>query len=284
VTIPTGYHWVKVWAFRGTLAPRSYVKGGQEISKTGSIACHAEYSDGSRVFTACENTGHSLQDIVFNSSSPTTSTLAQRVIGNTSGSNNYVCARFPAANAVAGQSITNGHPGQAPCNDTALCGVGGPPNEPALGDFLPGMDLWERSKGTGPNKGTLNLDDSSVDFTPGDHDDNFEDNEQDVPHDAVITEQDLDSNQARYDYVFVVTPTTVMKSTLENQLAGSEPYIPFTYKRAEDCSSLNPDSDATCIANAARKTIYGLWTGPITDGSDASAGTQTYPVCALQPN
>ncbi len=92
---------------------------------------------------------------------------------------------------------------------------------------------------------------------------------------------DLDSNQSRVDFLFVVSPTTITRQMMENRSAGTEPYFPYTYKRLEDCPDNDPDTSPTCQSNSIRKTTYDLWTTEIFVNAQPET-TEVYPLCAIQ--
>lgn len=292
-SIPSGYHWVKIYAFRGTLAPRFHVTGSQEILDTAAIACNKGRFDGDNtsvldgtavrdqvaIFPDCEydtNTNDYLT--IAPLSSPNAQGLASRVLFNT-----RVCVTYPRDLqqeffATGGfVPVTNQRAGQ-----TTIA--------PTIASSYPaGTDLWERvgeySVATNNVANNWNLEPADFKALTGTAGAGFAAGDQSAPSDSQIFQSDsIDDGQARFNYIFVVTPITVMKSTLENQLPGHEPYTPFTYKRLEDCSAPDPDANATCVNNAAQKTPYALWSAPISADPGASSTGNFFPVCALQPN
>ena len=177
------------------------------------------------------------------------------------------------------------------------------------GDILSSMDSWERIGGLNEdidfetmsfNVGDLAVDDKALldkgSFDPWSYvrDPTYPDTnlgDRTIPYDASenFFYGELDGGIARFDYVFVVSPTDVMRTTMKNKDSGYEPYYPYTFRTKEDCNPAggDPDADADCINNAARKVTFDLWSAEISANPDAAdedpERDPIYPVCAIQP-
>lgn len=254
--IPEGYRWVKVWAFRGSLPPREYVQYSSEIARHGNFACNpgkvdletSTYipngSSGTPIFRDCDGSEG------FPIASPNPQGLASRVLGNS-----QACVSY----SVVGESFYRAGQAQLLFPDT----------------YQEGVDLWKRVG----NLGSVNAD-IPWDLAP------FSQGQVSVPSDQEVTMAGLekDGGQSRFNYVFVTSPVSVMKATMENRLPGYEFYHPFTYRRKEDCSANDPDSDQNCINNSSNRTIYGLWTAELSGDAGANPRGNQFPLCAIQRN
>ncbi len=89
----------------------------------------------------------------------------------------------------------------------------------------------------------------------------------------------------RYDFIYVVTPTSVNTSDILNPTLG-QPYYPFRYLTAADCPTNNPNDTVNCPVTNAITTyapkLHDIQTNGDPPASDPSrAGI--FPICALQP-
>lgn len=141
--------------------------------------------------------------------------------------------------------------------------------------YSSGTDRWSRRVTGGASFYPWELSSSTFDTT----------GDLGVGTDSALQLHNPDSGQSRYDYVFVTTPPSVTRSMMESGTGGANAYYPFTYKRAEDCpgASPDPDSDMTCLNNAARRTHYDLWTAKVSDAPSANGTGTVFPLCAVQP-
>lgn len=244
--IPPGYRWVKVWAFKGDLPPRRYVATNQQVLESGHIACNpSEFNDGAAVFSDC----------------------GVDPLNNIANSNGLAARIF-----LSSLSCVNFEDQASTVNDNA-----GTANNIFAGEYVAGTDIFTKTR-TSDFATPWNLED----IASGDGLWDTE-NEQGVAWSNTLFDGDLDQSQSRRDFLFVVSPAEIMYTTMVNKLPGYEPYYPYTFKRSEDCSAIDPDSNATCQANADKKTFFDLWSAEITDDAQAPSQGNTYPICALQP-
>ena len=262
--IPPNYHWVKVWLFRAGLPSRQYaVPGGtgSNISQVGSISCNpGQWADGSPVFSGCPNgaTGtYNSGDI--SSAHP----LADRALGSSS-----ICVRFDDRSNPT--TFCNGHPG--PGCSTALNGTGA---------LDPGFDSWlslTSASGTAGCQSTTLADPLSA------------------CNGAATTPISYNVGTAnfgtpRYDYLFVVSPPSIMLSNMQDTSSSSPglPYHPYRFYTNLDCLSPDPDSAPAgdCLQSNAI-TNYGLKLYDVGSAGDPPAADPNragiFPMCAIQPN
>lgn len=107
-----------------------------------------------------------------------------------------------------------------------------------------------------------------------------------APYESQLIDTSLDNGLSRSDYVFVVTPTSVMVSDMKNETTRAQPYIPFRYKTSNYCLSpdpSNPTSPDDCSLKG--KLTYGIKLTDISVNADEPGPGRlpVYPVCALQP-
>jgi len=117
---------------------------------------------------------------------------------------------------------------------------------------------------------------------------------QDIPHFTDMASQDLSGNDGDnfpYDFLFVVTPTTVHSKTMKDGATESLKYTPFRMYSKSDCDSDTPKSTLTCDsdgANYQRKLLYGLKVHDVTTQGDLPASDSSrpgiFPLCVLQPD
>jgi hypothetical protein len=91
---------------------------------------------------------------------------------------------------------------------------------------------------------------------------------------------DLDKNQARQTYLFVVTPQGVNLEAMENALLPE--YIPRIWLRKDDCTAVDPDSDTTCSGNLG-KMVTGLLMRTAVNADPGQSSQRIFPVCAVRP-
>ena len=112
----------------------------------------------------------------------------------------------------------------------------------------------------------------------------------DVPKDTAPQQNDLDAGNPRYDFVFVVSPESVMAAQMENSSNTSNyPYIPYRFPNASDCQSPDPDNPLTVgDCNPSKIIHYGLKLHDVSTNGDPPASDPNrpgiFPMCVLQPN
>lgn len=342
-SIPDGWEWVKVWAWRTSLEPRWYVSGSQQIDEVGQISCNpghydestnqgtgAVLSPGNAFHRGCgeayASDGQAALDrngIAADSAAPfvnpqnepqppasfDTGLNARILGGNTVG----YCVIFPQTSDVAATAaytgdgtadldldLGNQRAGQAHCDNAVLCNgqtdnAGFLSDFPNPGPFPPGADRWERFVAENPGNDPIpfnlgvakfeNSDGTAPATSPTSA--KFDHQDQATPFDTVIFQENLDNEQSRFDFIFVVSPESLTRQVLENEQAGFGPYKPFTFKRKEDCNSDNPDGNPTCISNSDRKNNFELYTSEIFTESglseEPSNTSVVYPICTVRP-
>src|SRR5207248_4689736 len=117
--------------------------------------------------------------------------------------------------------------------------------------------------------------------------------------DYTPTIADLDTNgQARYDFLFVVTPESVMAAQMQDSSKSANyPYTPYRFMSKGDCVSSDPDLPSfPGDCNTNRILRYGLKIHGVESAGDpdATSGNPAdpitpstryglFPICALQP-
>ncbi|CAM6053610.1 unnamed protein product [Sphagnum tenellum] len=120
-----------------------------------------------------------------------------------------------------------------------------------------------------------------------------------APYSLNVTSSSLDGSTARYDFVFVVTPTNIMTTDMTTPTTAAEPYIPYRYFTDQDCidpvtllPSTNPPqtnlaNPSTCMSTSSING-YGVKLHDVGTNGDPSANDPNragvFPVCVLQPN
>jgi hypothetical protein len=277
VPIPTGYHWVKVWLYRMSLPTRHFISSTAFQTLNG-IACSpglwpsGNYAaPNNYVFPDCADpswTGFQLNTL-------DAGTLAARLFTGT-----FMCMHPWAG--VINQSGTGNWPQYSDEWDhnsdtnadeestTYSCFQPGPVPTPgsALSDPV---NLCSQT-----NNGNLAAAD---DTSP-------------VPYDSNPQSENIDDpSNPRFDYIFVVTPETVMSADMTDTTSESSfLYAPYRYRIDSDCGVANPNSPPAgkCLA-ADAFTNYGIvWNdvNNLSSNNDDSGGATSviFPICALQPN
>lgn len=250
IDIGPDMEWVKVWAYRASLQTRKYVEYTEDALETGQIVCNpGKYPLSNQyVFQDCK---HPDAVALRGNGILPDGGLASRVLGNTGACMNF-SDNVPAS--------VKGAPGQA---------------HEQLNYFDIGTDYYERV-------GTTRLNQENFTYNMN----SFGKGQSSAPYDIDMSIADLDDEQSRVDYVFVVTPTDVNISDMKNKTAKAKPYIPYSFKRKEDCDASNPNVDQNCLNNLGTKTTYDLWSSEISadpTAVDVSGGTYVYPLCAVRP-
>lgn len=116
-----------------------------------------------------------------------------------------------------------------------------------------------------------------------------------LPRMAIDQNSDGSGFSSRFDYVFVVTPTSISKRQMEEASADLSdnhpalPYIPYRFLPASACNSTDPSNAPPGDCLPQNKLFYQIKLHDMTLNSDnpSSEGAQrnvTFPVCVLQPN
>ena len=278
VTIPNNFHFVKIWLFRSQFAPRQFYKSTR-ASNLGAVLCNSgKFSDGTPVVKDCGTTGGN--PLVDNT------ILADRIVGQGA---SIRCMNLdqPFTTSVNFVQFQSGagyttDPATLQQKSNTVVSVGNPNNEDFT-KFGLGTDLW-LSRGNDQNQ--------RCGF-PGSFDpmllcDNTALN---VPHDpaplqTTVTE---DLTSPHLDYLFVVSPPTLMLSDMKNDTPAAKPYKPVRFLPPNLCQSVDPDNPTNpgdCPLTARQK--FDLVSTDINSNADAAGGSDPrkliFPICALQPN
>ena len=348
VTIPTGYHWVKVWLFRASLSQRTYATPGTQgigVKTVAAISCNpgdwanlsANAEGYGTVFGACDAARY---DLKISDGTNTTAVVAPNI-------NPYLGT---ALSISANSGMSNGDldiPSEtlalqanpiAPMNYLADRVLGGNNECIRLNSFpqtLPGNGSSGR-KGYQPVGASANINqqaganacgvDAGAACTGGDHwqaERPYSWNSWAAPSptptppctsdpmntctaitSAVMPQsnymtlasleaeigQATGSVPVRYDFLFVVSPPSIMLSDMQNSTSAAMPYMPYRFYTDVDCLSDNPDAPTTpsdcALGNAI--TTYGLKLHDVGDNGDPPASDPArpglFPICALQPD
>ncbi len=297
VAIPPNYHWVKVWLFRAGLAQRHFTTSN-DITKLQSISCNpgdwpstegtatniinqpifsgceASLSDPTPISSPTPGTSIALNDV--GSTAHPTLTLADRVLGGVG----QQCVHLQKTGTA---SCSAGNPG-ASCTD-------GVNNDDLWEVLIPNASLYPQSASIGcsatatvaaPADDVLNICGS---LTSPVHP---------TTYNLTTVDYDLTALQpnARYDFLFVVTPTSVMTENMLDTSSSSTslPYQPYRFYTNLDC--LSPDPNAAAAGDCLPQNIisYGIKFHDVGTNGDPGSSDPTnpsagvFPVCALQPN
>jgi hypothetical protein len=305
VAIPSGYHWAKLWLFRASLPDRYYLQS-TAMANAGTIACDpGQDSSGNQVFTDCAGGSGDINSIKTAKNASGSSTvfdpgdLVNRVIAGEGGGSGTqeACVQLSAPITTIGSTNPTISPTCSSFPTTDYCfemdnyGPGATYDSAtssqitAFDSVAVGTDMWLPIKGfytsgfaTDPlgllNSGTMNS----------------------APKDLAPTSVDLDNpagsttTTSRYDFVFVVSPVTVMAADMENSSTTTNyPYVPFRFPSATDCLSPNPNNPLTAgDCNPSKIIHYGLKLHDVDTNGDPPANDTSdppiYPMCVLQPN
>ncbi|MFZ9595607.1 MAG: hypothetical protein ACO3A2_05960 [Bdellovibrionia bacterium] len=120
-----------------------------------------------------------------------------------------------------------------------------------------------------------------------------------APFSMNVTSQALDTGSARFDFLFVVTPPSIMLADMQNGTAASLPYQPYRFYTDTDCQEIGTnqpsrDPDATYALDPSRcnpmnaMTTFGLKLHDVGSNGDPPADDPgrngIFPVCVLQPD
>lgn len=265
ITIPTGYRWVKVWLFRASLDPKAYL-AGNKVAEASSISCYPGRWPAPTVpdttIPDCTGASVSINDPAFDPSTD----LADRIISNLSATGGMcVNATNPAGCGGLGAGCTS---------TTAL---------PDGVLYAPGSDIWQPRNGAAPFNCTLPGAANPLNLCT-------------IPNQAVATNAPRDvalqavtlpakPDHMRYDFVYVVTPTSVMTSEMQAETTVGA-YIPRRFRADADCPAHDPDDPDPADCDTNKWIIYGLKLHGVDvaedpPGSDPSR-TGDFPICAIQ--
>jgi hypothetical protein len=276
--IPAGYQWAKLWLFRADLAHRFYHTSAP-ISGV-NIGCNpGTDSAGAAAFPFCYGSASPLGGITAINSTAA-NPLADRILANegSTASGGFMCINFDGTfGGGAYSGCVSGHeaPGcQTGTETNAQFGAGTDHYTPPLAAGVSNPTAYQ---GTGLSD-PLNI----LTAATGQY----------VPKDLSPTSTDLDANtdgtvNARYDFLYVVTPVTVMAYQMENTSSTANyPYTPYRFPSKQDCQSSNPNAPAfSGDCNPSKIIHYGLKLHDISTNGDPGNTTTNlvYPMCVLQP-
>lgn len=313
--IPAGYKWVKVWLMRASLESRT-VKVSMASQELGQIGCNpGAYAetilepaqsgplDLKGIYKACGAkvavSGYTYTD--GGNSASTSDKLADRIILGTG-----MCVRMqPAADAdlfaetckpsevlpVTATPWGGGHGNGAGCTTLET----NPSSQKAPFEYIAkGSDVWKLIQkqdpsfdcGVSTSKDPMGLckivgnGASPPTSIPNAN----------IPHDSNLKSVNIDNATSRYDYLFVVSPTSVMMDDMLNERDSVKPYIPYRFYSQKNCQSPDPDNPTTAGDCSPSKVIrYSPKFHDVGTNGDAAPGDTTggreivLPVCALQP-
>jgi len=271
VQIPSGFKWVKLWLFRASLARRT-VSQPSEILGVQAIGCNpgAFPNNGSPrpIFTECATP---TTDGTLSPSSSGSTALGDRVLFGT-----QTCFSLNGANFTSG-AFCSDNATQSGVGCTTNAGTGN--QKTGFDIFGKGTDIWSLSStsalcGVGLANDVLGLcapvSGQSVPASDG-------------PFNTVQLDQD-----ARQDFLFVVSPPEVNTRDIQNKTALGKAFIPYRFYSQNDCLSSDPDfptSGDDC--RIERKITYDMITTDINNQADAPGNdpqrSPAFPICAIQP-
>lgn len=259
-TIPSGYHWVKIWLFRASIAARNYLYS-TELQQLGAVSCNpGMWTNGQAIYAGC-GASQPLDDTL--GAKP----LATRILGT------RMCIDLeeysvPVTKIAGGTTQNNGS------LFGAFAGYG----------FRPGSDYWAPAAASIYScGGSSQLDPMHICSTiPGTAITVF------TPYSSTFSLAPIDQT-SRYDFLFVVSPVNVMASDMKSGSNTSNIYTPYRFMASTDCQSADPDNPSTagdCSIN--HKITYGIkWHDVGLNGDPPASDPNragTFPICALQPD
>jgi hypothetical protein len=97
-----------------------------------------------------------------------------------------------------------------------------------------------------------------------------------------------DVANTRFDYLYVVTPTSVTSNDMNNTSSSVyQTYAPYRFMSGSDCNAANPSDPASGCSTAKQLNSYGiLWYSVAAPDSTLNSANVygNFPVCALQPD
>ncbi len=286
--IPPGYQWVKVWLFRASVPIRSQpapasLNLASIVCNPGDWQVNSTSGSGSGtvnapMFGACQdpysinnaNTAHGISDLTQ------TDYLADRVIITTAttGDPSSQCVQLSTGGSTASATSPNS------------CTTSATPRLPGVGCGSAGGDFWNLvapnpapSSGVTCAAGTrgadpLNLCEGKITSAGGGS------NLAQPKITNLTATANFESNN-RWDYLFVVTPTTINTSDIVNSTSQGQQFIPQRGYTSADCTS------AGVCGDSSKVLTYGPLLNDITVSTDPNANdpqrTGVFPICAIQP-
>lgn len=292
IPIPTGFQWVKVWQFRSSLDQRAVPKSQRFTQMT--FACNAgSFSTGQSVQPACADAGRTL-------ASSDDSVLADRAVYAVSAggqtSVNTACMNLQHGTFASDPSVCNDvdGPGSGAGCTTKSTGA----QKATYSNLARGTDVWRwildasnnPAGGSALTCGGASQPNDFLNFCtqPLDEVVPFDPNVEWVPLGTSATDGTVTPEPSRYDYLYVVTPTTVHVKDMTNTASSiALPYIPYRFYPG-GCVSGNPASPAfTGDCAAANRINYAIKLHDVRYNGDAPPGepgrNPVFPICALQP-
>ncbi len=264
VPIPAGHHWAKLWLFRMSMPIKKYAVS-QALINMNEVACTpGPFSDGRMVFSDCNKLGGTKPSIYISDTVANSNLLASRALTGTG-----MCINLEPTKVAGG-------PGYSSLNPGAL----------SLG-VASGSDVWI------PNS-------ANSSYACGVVNDPAKICSKNTPYGADIQTYDItptnaggfkDPNHGYYDFLFIVSPTTVNSSEMSNvNSAVRARYTPYRYVASGDCNSADPDNPTVvgdCAASNALRT-YGLKLHDVGTAGDPPPDDArrpgNFPLCVLQPD
>ncbi len=283
VSIPVGYHWMKLWLFRAGLAQRHFLTS-PSVQKLGSLICNPgnwpQDASHNPVFSQCDKaltnpdgtsngTGSFSMADVSDSSQP----LADRLTDTS-----FQCFRMINGSTTCS---AGSRPGPSCSSSFDFSSIGHSEWKTDLWTALDPLASAISLVGCGANTvidpmGLCNGTTKKTAATP-------------ITFDVSTQDIDKADGAARFDYIFVVSPPSVNTKDMQAGNSASLPYQPWRFKTAQDCLSSDPDlaSPGDCLASNAI-TNYGLKLHDVGENGDPAGDSSSrpgvFPVCVLQPD
>jgi hypothetical protein len=303
ITIPSGYHWVKVWLFRMALnTRRAYVS--YNLQNLGLIACAPGEWRAPTSFIIDPNTGNPIASI-YNSVFPDCYNNVSTITGNNRNTDSlYLSQLFNNGTRVADLAsryfVNSGACFNVDPNFHPASGLtGNGPGRANDGSATPinslvgkGTDIWFPNQiypGATPVSPLGCGGANPVDANPA-HLCTPATPPLAVAYDDKPATIDIDDvSSPRYDFIFVVSPTTVMSGEITKPSSSVHNiYTPYRFMSLGDCNSPDPDNPSTvgdCDASRALRN-YGIKFHDVGNIGDPPATDPNrpgvFPVCALQ--
>jgi len=303
ITIPANTQWVKLWLFRGSLADRK-VPDSSQIPSIGKIHCASSTLtwQGGAVHRACtDNPGAAAGGADTTPASTNDSILADRLFGLNF--TNGMCLSLSEPKAKCAHLLPPFSGTGAGCTTDTVAGL---PQRNQASLYTPdandnwqgyarGTDVYALKPIVAPlpptNTSTVGCGVQSPQRTSQSSLNSclFADADAVIPHDRNPTMISLDNNGvSRFDYLFVVSPPSVMVNDFKMGTSIALAYTPYRFYSPEFCRSADPDNPLTPgDCDEARTIQYGFKFHDVSSNGDAPAGDPNrlpvFPVCALQP-
>jgi hypothetical protein len=266
VPIPPGYQWAKLWLFRAGLAERHYLVSEPISSVT--VSCNpGEYgpgNSGTDVFPSCDESGSTTGGVTYLNGTSTrafgSTTLADRVLGGES----EVLAGITYPNACVNMSAQHA---SLNCSSgvNASPGCTTQSSGTAQGGFP--FDLYGLGTDVWPLLGT-----------PG-APDNLTLSFYNIPKDSAPQATGTissDTVNGRSDFLFVVTPASVMSGDMSTGASDVQQYVPYRFPTYSSCPYANPQE---CTGQIS----YEYHNQDVAVSGNTTGTTIVFPMCVLQP-